>query len=79
MRKSTGKKQIGAFGIFAAWLPVDWDRFEGTWQALEDLCQEYCGGMWIGVYSAYDIIRWAKDHGLIRASEYEAYFNMLQN
>jgi hypothetical protein len=77
--KKIGKTQIGAFGSFASWLPVDWDRLTGNWLALEDLCREYCGGLWIGVYSGYDIIRWALDMKLIRQFEYEAYFNMLQN
>ena len=77
--KRTAKRQIGAFGFFAAWLPVDWDRFEGNWIALEDLCREYCGGMWIGIYSGYDLINWGLMMGILRPSERESWFNMLQN
>jgi hypothetical protein len=77
MRSKFGKKTIGAFGIFAAWLPVDWDRFEGNWLALEQLA--FDAHWWAGIYSAYDLIRWGRDTKLIRLSEYEAWFNMLQN
>jgi hypothetical protein len=77
--KPTGKRAIGAFGLFAPWLPVDWDRLTANWEALEDLCREYCGGLWIGIYSGYDLIRWGREVGIIRPFEYEAYFNMLQN
>jgi hypothetical protein len=77
VRKPSGVKKIGAFGIFAAWLPVDWERFTGNWQALEDICYEI---EWaIGIYSAYDLIQWGRRVGLITAFEYDAWFNMLQN
>ena len=77
--KPTGKREIGAFGVFANWLPVDWDRFTANWEALENISREYCGGLWIGIYSAYDLIRWGKQKGLITDFEYDAWFNMLQN
>lgn len=52
--------EVGIFGYF---------RFGGkklveTWVALEDLCLEYCGGMWIGVYSKYNVLDWAKQRNV---------------
>ena len=77
MKKPAGKKTIGAFGIFAAWLSVDWDRFEGNWLALEQIA--FDAHWWIGIYSAYDLIRWGLTEKLITPFEYDAWFNMLQN
>jgi hypothetical protein len=72
----THPTEVGCFGRF---------RHGGngvveTWEALEDLCIEYCGGMWIGIYSAYDVIRWARDDAkVITIGEYEKWFDMLQD
>ena len=71
------KKQIGAFGLFAEWLPVDWAKFEADWLALEQLA--FDTHWWAGIYSGYDLIRWGMDVKIIRPFEYDAWFNMLQN
>lgn len=70
--------RIGAWGIFAKRLSATVNEAATQeWLALEDLCYEieWC----IGIYSAYDLIRWGKTYGLLKASEYEAWFNLLQN
>ena len=80
--KMNFKTEIGAFGVFASWLfdkSVDRSWLEGLWLALEDLCREFCGGMWIGIYSGYDLIRWGHDYGLLTNGEYDRLFNLLQN
>lgn len=61
--------EVGAFGYF---------KFGGkllveTWQAIEDLCQEWCGGLWIGIYSKYNLYDWAKEHNLLTPAEIEMF------
>lgn len=57
--------EIGAFGRFR----YGGHRIVNDWLALEDLCVEYCGGMWIGIYSAWDIVQWARRIGLLNSDE----------
>jgi len=68
--------RIGMFGDFTKFSSVDWDRISQKWEALEDLCIEYCGRMPIG--SGYDVIRWGHERGLLTAFEYETWFNLFQ-
>lgn len=61
--------EVGTFGYF---------KFGGkilveTWETLESLCLEYCGGMWIGIYSKHNIFEWAKQQKLLTAPEIEMF------
>jgi hypothetical protein len=71
------KTRIGDFGLFR-YSSLSQSQVN-DWLTLEELCLIACGGVWIGIYSAFDIIRWARSNGLIRLSEYEFWFNRLQD
>ena len=73
-RKSNSRKKleyvtIGAFGVFevskvknldGAWL-------QDIWMALEDLSHDI--DWWIGIYSKWGIVEWAKHRRILTAEE----------
>lgn len=65
--------EVGTWGRFK----FGGSRVVKDWDALEDLCLEYCGGMWIGIYSAWDIVEWANRMGLFFGTEYREWMARL--
>ena len=59
--------EVGAFGRFK----YGGKKLVETWQALEDLCYEihWCAG----IYSAWNLLDWAKTEKLLTAEEIEMF------
>ena len=61
--QATYPVEVGAFGQFKH----GGKKLVETWQALEDLCHE--ADWWIGIYSKWNLLDWAKTKRLLTAEE----------
>jgi hypothetical protein len=69
--------QFGSFGIFSKSSSQRIsDAMKADWMALEDVCYSF---WFIGIYSAYDVIQFGRNSGLLTSEEYDCWFNLLQN
>lgn len=65
--QATHPVAVGAFGHFKH----GGKKLVETWIALEDLCQEV--DWWIGIYSKWNLLDWAKTKGLLTNEEIEMF------
>jgi len=65
MSSRTHPVEVGNWGKFIH----GGDKLVNLWQTLEEIWAEDQKGWVIGVYSGWNILDWAKEHGLLLAEE----------